>query len=419
MTRNVPVGHPDFGKAFPCVCQQEAMAQRHKHRLLKVSNLDNYSHFRFDNFETDAPGYSDEHLAGLRVSLKMASDYARNPDGWLLIRGGYGCGKTHLAAAVGNYQLQRGNEVIFVTVPDLLDHLRATFNPASDVSYDELFNKVRNVPLLILDDLGTESGSPWAIEKLFQLLDHRYIKRLHTVITTNHDLLEIDGRVRSRLQDGRLVFGLHMTLPDFRRGDEQKQSTLSNLSLYRDMTFSTFHTGSHEFQADVQASLHTALREAQYFADEPEGWLLFYGGHGCGKTHLAAAIANHCLHAGRPIVFVTVADLLDHLRSAFDKSNRESLDSRFREVREAPLLILDDLNLKTASTWAQEKLFQILDYRYLAQQPTVITMYKGHLAYLLEQESRLLSRLSDRRICTQIEIIAPEFARRKWVRRHS
>lgn len=419
MTRNVPVGHPDFGKAFPCVCQQEIMAQRQEQRLLKVSNLDNYRHFRFDTFRLDAPGYSEEQMAALRYSLDIAHNFATRPDGWLLIRGGYGCGKTHLAAAIGNYQLQQGNQVIFLTVPDLLDHLRATFNPNSDVSYDELFNKIRNVYLLILDDLGTESGSPWAIEKLFQLLDHRYVKGLHTVVTTNHELVELDGRIRSRLVDGRLVFGLHMTLPDFRRGDKQKQSALSNLSLYGHMTFHTFHTGSNEYQAEVQANLHTALREAQHFAQVPDGWLMFYGGHGCGKTHLAAAIANHCLHAGRPVVFVTVADLLDHLRSTFDKSQRDSFDVRFREVREAPLLILDDLNITTASTWAQEKLFQVLDYRYLAQKPTVITMYKGHLAYLIEQESRLLSRLSDRRICTQVEITAPEFARRKWTKRRT
>ena len=43
------------------------------------------------------------------------------------LEGAYGCGKTHLAAAVGNYRLEKGDQVLFITMPDLLDHLRASF----------------------------------------------------------------------------------------------------------------------------------------------------------------------------------------------------------------------------------------------------------------------------------------------------
>ena len=57
-------------------------------------------------------------------ALARAEDYAENPEGWLALTGPSGCGKTHLAAAVANSLIERGQTVLFVFVPDLLDHLR-------------------------------------------------------------------------------------------------------------------------------------------------------------------------------------------------------------------------------------------------------------------------------------------------------
>ena len=115
--------------------------------------------------------------------------------------GGYGCGKTHLAAAIANAVVQRGITPLFVTVPDLLDHLRATYAPYLSGGYSDRFEQVRTTPLLILDDLGTENTTSWALEKLFQLLNYRYLMRLPTVITTNQELEHLDPRLRSRLAD--------------------------------------------------------------------------------------------------------------------------------------------------------------------------------------------------------------------------
>jgi DNA replication protein DnaC len=75
-----------------------------------------------------------------------------------------------------------------MTVPDLLDYLRATYAPSSEVTYDRGFEAIRNAPVLILDDYGAHSSTPWAEEKLFQLLNYRFNARLPTVITTNQPL---------------------------------------------------------------------------------------------------------------------------------------------------------------------------------------------------------------------------------------
>ena len=63
---------------------------------------------------------------------------------------------------------------------------------------------MRDVPLLVLDDLGTEASKPWAQEKLFQLLDYRYVARIPTVITTAKNMGEINQRLVSRLIDPRI-----------------------------------------------------------------------------------------------------------------------------------------------------------------------------------------------------------------------
>jgi DNA replication protein DnaC len=92
--------------------------------------------------------------------------------------------------------------VVFVVVPDLLDHLRASFNPSSQNRLDKRFDEVKTAPLLVLDDLGTESATAWAREKLYQLFNYRYNARLPTVITTAVPIEQIDPRLASRMLDG-------------------------------------------------------------------------------------------------------------------------------------------------------------------------------------------------------------------------
>ena len=88
----------------------------------------------FANFVPDGYGLTPDKAVNLRFAYDLAQQYAENPEGWLVLFGGYGCGKTHLAAAVANERHMHGEPVIFVTAPDLLDHLRATFSPDSTSS---------------------------------------------------------------------------------------------------------------------------------------------------------------------------------------------------------------------------------------------------------------------------------------------
>ncbi len=407
IVRDVPIGHPDFGRAFPCRCKEVQIEQHRQARLRALSNLDMLQHMTFETFLPDGIGLPEDRRRNLRNAYEAARHFAERPEGWLLLLGGYGCGKTHLAAAIANTRLARGETVLFIAVPDLLDYLRATFNPTSEVGYDERFEMIRQAPLLILDDLGAQASTPWAQEKLYQIFSYRYNSRLPTVVTTNQRLDEIEIRVRSRLSDPSLVQIVTILAPDFRRaGVDQFQSDLSSLSLHSQQTFETFELREHELTAAEYNNLRRALALAEAYANAPRGWLVFTGTFGCGKTHLAAAIANYQVALGRGTpMFVVVPDLLDHLRATFSPTSLVSYDKRFDEVRTAPLLILDDLGTESATPWAREKLFQLLNYRYVAQLPTVVTTSDP----IDKVEPRLRTRMLDTTRCRVFAIEVPAY----------
>jgi DNA replication protein DnaC len=253
-----------------------------------------------------------------------------------------------------------------------------------------------------LDDFGTQNATPWAQEKLFQISNYRYINRLPMVVTTNLAMEEIEERIRSRLLDPELVTLVRIQAPDFRRpADDTGHPELSSLDLHIDQTFSAFEDRRNE------GLTPSHIKELDY-AKNPEGWLVFTGANSCGKTHLAAAIANYRAQMGLLPLFVSAADLLDHLRASFAPGSGTRYDHRFDEMKTAPLLILDDLGAQSATPWAREKLTQLFDYRYNAKLPTVITMAKT-LEELEKNEPQLVSRLLDRRLCKIIGITAPGY----------
>jgi DNA replication protein DnaC len=404
---DLPVGHPEFGKLRICDCRQGQVNQVVRQRLFELSHLDELGHLTFENFiPRGQVGLLPKQADSLEQAFNQAQLYAHHLTGWLLLQGSYGCGKTHLAAAIANFAVSLGVPTLFITVPDLLDTLRFAYHDP-DATFEERFEQIRTAPLLILDDFGTQNATPWAQEKLFQVLNYRYINKLPLVVTTNYLEQDLDDRIASRLGDPELVTRVRILATDYRNPTKEfGHSELSSLQSLPNLTFVNFDLRKTEnLGADNLASLEKALNAAIEFADHPRGWLVLMGPYGCGKTHLAAAI-GHCREdMGDLPIMARVPDLLDHLRATFSPNSTVSLDRRFEGYREASLLILDDLGTQAATSWAKEKLFQLLDSRYSAERPTVITT----ATKLDDMDPRILSRMLDRRLCRIIGITAPTY----------
>ena len=193
----------DYSRVVPCQCTQKEWEENRLARLQRYSNLGSLTRLTFDNLVSRGRSGDPQNQERFLRAYQAADSFAQNPQGWLVFMGPSGCGKTHLSAAIANHCLRQAHPAFFISVPELLDHLRSTFSPSSDISYDELFEQVQGAPLLILDDLDTRSTTPWAQEKLFQIINHRFNNQLPTVITiaAGTDLEELEERWCTRLTD--------------------------------------------------------------------------------------------------------------------------------------------------------------------------------------------------------------------------
>lgn len=404
-----PVGHPNFGKLQPCVCQMDNLQLVRAAQLHAESNIEALAGKTFDNFLAEGINPDPEIRASLRFAYDRCRAFAERPEKWLLLTGTYGCGKTHLAAAIANRCLSEGKPVLFLNTPDLLDYLRATFAPTSDTSYNERFEEVRTVPILILDDLGTESPTNWATEKLYQIINYRFNARLPTVVTTNKDVKDMDPRVGSRLSDVDLVNQLTIKAPDYRSGKPSLTSDASSLAVHQNQTFETFDLRS-ELAGESRQNFLKAVGAAKEFAEDPRGWIVFIGPYGSGKTHLAAAMANYRTQSGKPVIFVTFQELTDLSRSTGNREADERNAKLLQQVKTTEFLVIDDVpGLANISGYMRDRFFQLFNYRFDARLPTVLTT----AAEDKELDARIKSRIFYADYCQVCSLEAPPYRGKK------
>jgi len=162
--------------------------------------------------------------------------------------------------------------------------------------------------------------------------------------------------------------------------------------------------------AALQAAWAWALDGATTGDDASSApWLFLYGGPGSGKTHLLAAAFNALMAgengSGHYPLYTVYPALVHYIREGLDEPDSREYGARFRAVREAPILILDDLGAEKRSEWTDELLFKLLDYRYRQALPTAVAsnLIPGDL------EPRIASRLQDRGLSTVILMAGPDY----------
>jgi len=116
---------------------------------------------------------------------------------WLM--GNTGTGKTTLAMLVSKEALKRGHSVAIYSLPKLLARIRATFDAqVGEESYAEFFERLCDVDLLHIDDLGAEKQTEWVLEQLYALVNERYEREKPIVVTTNLSQEQLEDQIGER-----------------------------------------------------------------------------------------------------------------------------------------------------------------------------------------------------------------------------
>lgn len=177
-----------------CDCRLKELEERERqaridelHRLLRQQRLEDglYGRMSLEGWECRDPSCR-AVVDKLKSYLQTAHLGAKN---WLYLFGGNGLGKTHLAvSALKHLCLDRQWEPLLVRWSEYCSRIQQSWeNGSTETEYD-LWHRAKNVTLLVLDDVDKRAPSEWALGKLYELIDHRSLHLLPTILTANRTL---------------------------------------------------------------------------------------------------------------------------------------------------------------------------------------------------------------------------------------
>jgi len=213
----------------PCQCRAQQVRERQATRVKAASNLTpEMQDMTFDTY--DRAWDQDAYDTALAFAEALATG-AKGIAPFLVLSGTYGSGKTHLQAAIAHHAMQHGRQPLFAVVPSLLDWFKSAFGQptrdrAQQDAFEARFAGICDADVLLLDDLGAEYSTKWAQEKLYQIINHRYARRLPTVFSTNLLPEQLEPRIADRLTDAAYSEQVYTVDKSYRRRQARpKQQT--------------------------------------------------------------------------------------------------------------------------------------------------------------------------------------------------
>ncbi len=167
-------------------------------RLIRESRIRGIMHnMTFGSFETRYRGVA------YNIAKKYAEEFDLSTKHGLMFYGHAGSGKTHLTVAITRHIIEiKQIPVKFVRIVDLLLEIRKTFDENESWKAEnegDLLRKYTFIPLLILDDIGSEKTTDWVRQVLYQIIDERWIEQRPIIITSNLTLEELEARLGERI----------------------------------------------------------------------------------------------------------------------------------------------------------------------------------------------------------------------------
>jgi DNA replication protein DnaC len=183
--------------AHDCECRAEMIARR------RATTLSNVLPKRYRNASLESTVMHDIRARAPHI-VRAVEHYLGDIDTHLSggrglwFYGGTGTGKTELAMLVSKTALTSGRSVAVYTLPRLLAEIRKTFDASNDATYLDLLDRLGEVDLLHIDDVGAEQTSPWVLEQLYAIVNARYEEERAIVLTTNLERDELAAQIGER-----------------------------------------------------------------------------------------------------------------------------------------------------------------------------------------------------------------------------
>lgn len=218
-----------------CKCMDEKIEQR-KLEFAKIP--DEFQNLTVKSYDVNLYKLTDSRDTA-RMAKKAVAGYIQNFEemqemgkGLFLHSEKKGSGKTRLAVSCGNALIKTyGQRVRFITTLDLLSKIKQSYNDIEHITEHQLVNEFSTIPVLILDDIGTEKATAWVTEIFFKILDTRMTHKRVTIVTSNMNIekLDHDERIKSRLR--KMVIRVQMPEEDIRRqlGESENDELLKRL----------------------------------------------------------------------------------------------------------------------------------------------------------------------------------------------
>lgn len=189
-----------------CKCREDSIHERR----LKFANIPKeFKELTLNSFDLDLYENSESKFRAV-MAKKAAVNFVKNYDLMKQLGKGLffysyvkGSGKTRLAASLGNALVNyKKVRVKFITTLDLLEEIKNTYSKDSEITQNELLSAIKNVEVLILDDIGIEEDKQWVKEIFYSILNGRMIGKKITMFTSNLAIedLKHDERIKNRIE---------------------------------------------------------------------------------------------------------------------------------------------------------------------------------------------------------------------------
>lgn len=194
----------------PCTCYQQ---ERLEELFSRSGMPDAMRQFTFNNFSVELYPEKEKMAEKVLWCKQFAWQVTQGHSATsLFLTGGVGVGKTHLSAAIANEVLAQGSTVIYKRAADLFDLIRQYKYEEDYKRRSEVLDQLRTCDLLVIDDLGAERGTPFAVEQLVLILEDRNYQNKPWIINSNLSIIEISktytDRVTERILDKAMLFKL-------------------------------------------------------------------------------------------------------------------------------------------------------------------------------------------------------------------